>query len=397
VRSLANVGLVPSSAMRAIHVRALSTVADVPKDAWDALLPAGAPPFARWEWINALESSGSASKKTGWEPHHLTLWRGDRLVGAAPAYRKFHSMGEYVYDFQWASAAEQLGIDYYPKLLVGVPLSPITSPRFNAAPGEDAADVRRRLVEAAVETAEEGGCSSVHVIFPPDDEADALESLGLARRTGMQYHWKNPGYATYDEYLARFGSKRRHQLRRERGEAAKQGITISTRGGAGLKPGDADLAYRFYEATSGKNGWGHIQLNRQFFRNVFEAMPESVEMVIAEKDGRVVAGAFNVGTPDRLYGRYWGCFEEFPFLHFNVCLYHSIDDCIQRGRKVFEPGAGGEHKIARGFEPTAIHSVHRIFDPRLDRAVRDYVKREAAALEETLEQAEQIAGMRPWP
>ena len=375
----------------------LRSVADVPREAWNALLDETATPFSRWEWLDAMESSGSATKRSGWEPQHITLWRGDALIGAAPAYRKTHSMGEYVYDFSWAQAAQELGVSYYPKLLIGGPLSPITTRRFNALPGENRARVRAALLAGALESARDSGCSSVHVIFPPEDEADELEAAGLAHRTGMQYHWKNPGYASYDEYLARFDSKRRNQLKRERAEAEKQGLTIRTVIGKEITQTHADLAWRFYEATSGKSGWGHVQLNRAFFRKAFEAMPDSVEMVLAEKkDGTVVAGAFNVGTADRLFGRYWGCFEEYPFLHFHVCLYHSVDDCIRRGRKVFEPGAGGEHKIARGFEPTAIHSVHHIFDARLDRAIRDFVRREARALEGYLSQSEEVAGMRPW-
>ena len=379
------------------RIRVLESIADAPRAAWNALIEPDAPPFASWEWLEAMESSGSATRRSGWEPHHITLRRGEKLIGAAPAYRKTHSMGEYVYDFSWAHAAQELGLPYYPKLLIGAPLSPITARRFNAAPGEDASGVRAALLEGAIESAREADCSSVHVIFPPEDEANALEATGLAHRTGMQYHWKNPGYASYDEYLARFDSKRRNQLRRERGEAAKQGLAIRTVSGSALTEEHADLAWRFYEATSSKNGWGHVQLNRAFFRKAFEALPDSVEMVLAEKkDGTVVAGAFNVGTKERLFGRYWGCFEEYPFLHFHVCLYHSIDDCIQKGRKVFEPGAGGEHKIARGFEPTAIHSVHRIFDARLDRAIRDFVRREANALAGYLSHSEEVAGMRPW-
>ncbi|HVO29989.1 MAG TPA: GNAT family N-acetyltransferase [bacterium] len=381
--------------MAELRLKILEGIADVPKEAWNALLEPGAPPFARWEWIEALESSGSATRRTGWEPHHLTLWRGRELVGHAPAWRKFHSMGEYVYDFAWASAAAELGVNYYPKLLVGVPLSPITARRFSFAPNEGEARVRETMLEGATAAARESECSSVHVIFPPEGEALALESLGLAHRVGMQYHWTNPGYATYDDYLARFSSKRRHQLRRERGEAAKQGITVRTVTRPELGEPHAELAWRIYEATNKKNAWGRVQLTRAFFHKVFEVIPE-VELVVAEKDGRPVAAAFNVGTAERLYGRYWGALQEFPFLHFHVCLYHSIDDCIRRGRKVFEPGAGGEHKIPRGFAPTAIHSAHRIFDPRLDHAIRDFVRREAKALQEYLRNAEEVAGMKPW-
>jgi len=383
-------------AKQALSIRILTSIENVPQAAWNALVPPGAPPVLRWEWIHALESSGSATERTGWEPHHLTLWRGEALIGAAPAYRKHHSMGEYVYDFAWANAADQLGVAYYPKLLVGVPLSPITAPRFLAAPHEKLEDVRKALLQAAIDAAREGGCSSVHVIFPPEAEAQALEEAGLSRRTGMQYHWYNPGYESYEDYLARFDSKRRNQLRRERGAPEKQGLTLSTVRGADISQTHADLAFRFYEATCRTHAWGRVQLTRAFFRKVFEALPETVEMVLAQKGDEVVAGAFNLGTSERLFGRYWGCFQEYPFLHFNVCLYHSVDDCIRRGRKVFEPGAGGEHKISRGFVPTAIHSAHVIFDKRLDRAVRDFVRREREQIQEVLGTAEEIAGMRPF-
>lgn len=371
---------------------------EVARGDWDRVVGADAVPFLKWDWIHSLEASGSATKRSGWEPAHLTLWRGKTLVGLAPAYRKFHSMGEYVYDFSWAQAAQQLGISYYPKLLIGVPLSPITARRFHAAPGEDPEVIRAALLKLAFETAEDSGCSSVHVIFPPADEAAALERAGLAMRTGMQYHWKNPGYRTYDDYLARFDSKRRNQLKRERAAAEKQGIAIRTvRGGEGsITPAHAELAWRFYQSTVGKNGWGTVQLNRKFFAMAFEALTDSIELVLAEKDGEVVAGAFNVTSADHLFGRYWGCFREFPFLHFNVCLYHSVDDCIRLGRRVFEPGAGGEHKIARGFEPTAIHSAHQVFDRRLDLAIRDFVARERTHLAGYLESSSEIAGMKPW-
>lgn len=379
-----------------LSVRILDSIEDVSREAWNALAGEDAVPVLRWEWLHAMESSGSASARMGWEPHHVTLWRGGRLVAAAPAYRKNHSMGEYVYDFGWANAAEQLGVEYYPKLLVGAPLSPITAPRLLTAAGEPQAPLRKALVDAAAESAKEAGCSSVHIIFPPEEEALALEELGLARRTGVQFHWENPGYTSYEDYLARFDSKRRNQLKRERGAAEKQGINLATLRGPELTQEHADLAYRFYEATNRRHAWGRIQLNRAFFRKAFEALPDAVEMVLATKDGKTVAGAFNLGTKERLYGRYWGCFEEHPFLHFNVCLYHSVDDCIRLGRKVFEPGAGGEHKISRGFVPTAIHSAHLIFDKKLDRAIRDFCVREREHLQQVLDTAEEVAGMRPF-
>jgi predicted N-acyltransferase len=382
-----------------LRLRVLESITDVPAAAWDTLAGPEAPPFIRHCWLAAMEESGSARLETGWEPQHLTLWRGPQLVAASPAYRKHHSMGEYIYDFSWASAAERLGLEYYPKLVVGAPLSPATSPRFLTAPGEDGATLRLALYEAALETAQQTGCSSVHFLYPLEQEADFLEEQGLARRITLQYHWKNPGYRTYDDYLARFDSKRRSQIKRERAAASTtQGIQVRTVRGAEVGPEHARRAFRFYEATCSSRGpWGQVQLTEDFFLRIFRAMPSTVELVQAERAGKVIAGAFNLVTPERLYGRYWGCVEEHPFLHFNVCLYHSVDESIQAGRKVFEPGAGGEHKVSRGFEPTAVHSAHLLFDKTLDKAVRDFLRREHAHLKPAVEQAEQLAGLKPWP
>lgn len=379
-----------------LRVQVLESIADVPRQAWDALAGDEPLPFVRWDWLNALEESGSASPDTGWEPSHLTLWRGKTLVAAVPAYRKDHSMGEYVYDFGWANAAAQLGVEYYPKLLLGAPLSPITAQRFLVLPGEDAAAHRKALAESAIGVAKETGCSSVHVIFPTGEEVQSLEESGWARRAGMQYHWRNPGYRSYEEFLSRFTSKRRHQLRRERATAAEQGISIATVRGEALTDAHARLAYRFYESTNRKMMWGRLQLNRGFFERVFRTLRPNVEVVEARKGSQVVAGAFNLTAQDKLFGRYWGCFEEYPFLHFHVCLYHSIDEAIALGRKVFEPGAGGEHKISRGFEPTEIHSAHWIFDKRLDRAVRAFVAREREELQPLFEASAEVSGMRPF-
>lgn len=373
-------------------IQVLRNVSEVPAEAWNALVPKGAAPVLKHEWLHAMESSGSASAKTGWEPHHFAAWDGTRLAGVAPAWRKHHSMGEYIYDFGWAQAATQFGVTYHPKLLVGVPLSPITAPRFLGPP-----EAREELAKAAIASAKKQGLSSVHILFASHHEAAQLEALGLGlfRRKSMQYHWKNPGYRTYHDYLARFDAKRRHQLKRERAAAATQGITIRTVRGAQLEAEHARLAYRFYESTCEKNGWGSVQLNAQFFERAFAAMPNELELVVAERAGKAVAGAFNVVGEKRLYGRYWGCFEEHPFLHFNVCLYHSVDECIRAGREAFEPGAGGEHKIPRGFEPTQINSLHLAFDERFDRALRDFCRREAGQIERVVEQSPQLTGLKP--
>lgn len=380
------------------RLRLLESITDAPKSQWNALLRPNDAPVLRHEWIHAMEASGSAVEERGWVATHFTLWRGDTLVAAAPAFQKHHSMGEYVYDFGWANAAQQLGVNYYPKLLVGLPLSPLTARRFLVAPGEDEVKLRRALLTAMTDFAEDEGCSSVHVLFPPEEEAAALEAEGFFRRSTMQYHWQNPGYRTYDDYLSRFDSKRRNQFKRERGAAATQGLTLRTVRSHELTKEHAQLAWRFYEATASRHSWGPVQLTRDFFHRAFAGMPDAIELVVAQRgNGEVVAGAFNLFNTERLFGRYWGCFEEFPFLHFHVCLYHSIDDAIGRGLKVFEPGAGGEHKISRGFEPTEIHSVHRIFHKGLDRAVQDFCRRERKQVAEVTGDSERIAGLKPWP
>jgi predicted N-acyltransferase len=380
-----------------IRVQVLHSITDLPAAQWDALAGPSAPPFVRHAWLAAMEESGSAQEETGWAPHHLTLWRGDTLVAASPAYRKHHSMGEYIYDFSWAQAAQRLGVKYYPKLVIGAPLSPATAPRFLVAAGEDVEEARHALLEAAIESAREEDCSSVHVLYPTEAEADFLEKSGMARRLTLQFHWKNPGYTSYEDYLSRFSAKRRHQLRRERSAADGQGITLRTVPGSHLGAEHARRAHSFYAATCERYAWGQVQLTPDFFARIFRTMPESMQLVEAVRGGRVIAGAFNVVTPERLYGRYWGCFEEHPFLHFHVCLYHSVEECIRAGRKVFEPGAGGEHKVSRGFEPTPVHSAHHIFDPTLDRAIRDFLRRERTHLAPAVAEAERLAGLKPWP
>lgn len=381
-----------------LTLRVLESITDVPASAWDALLGPSPAPFARHAWLAAMEESGSATPETGWTPRHLTLWRGGALVAAAAAYLKGHSMGEYIYDFAWAQAARQLGVEYYPKLVVGAPLSPATCPRLLVAAGEaDPAALRKALREAAVALAREEGCSSVHVLYPLEEEADALEEAGFARRLTLQFHWRNPGYASFEDYLARFDSKRRNQLRREVRAPAAQGVRLATVRGEALGPEHAAHAFRFYEATCERHAWGRVQLTPDFFARVFRTLPDAVEFVEARREGRLLAGAFNLAWGDVLYGRYWGCDEELPFLHFNVCLYHSVAECIERGRRLFEPGAGGEHKISRGFEPSGVHSAHLLFHPRLDRAVRSFLAEERRHHAGVIAGSADIAGMKPWP
>jgi len=359
----------------------MPAIEEVPRSAWDALLDDQATPFVRWDFLAALERSGCASEASGWRPRHLTLWRADRLVAAAPAYLREDSDGDFSRDWGWADAAQRAGIAYYPKLTITVPFTPVTGRRILVAPGEPRAEATVALMKAARALAQEEGATGVHVLFPVEDEARELEAAGLARRVAFQYHWRNDGYRDPEDFLARFSSKKRNQARRERAAPDKQGIAIRTVRGDELAEDPqkwARAAFELHRSTVDKLMWGRRWLNRAFYEQVFASLAPSLELVEARRDGKLIAGAFNVATPTHLYGRYWGCFEEHPFLHFNVCLYHSIDECIRRGVQVFEGGAGGEHKIARGFEPAETYSAHAFLDERLDVPLRAYIEREAA-------------------
>ena len=365
-----------------MELRVYDSISQVPQAAWDALADGKATPFLRWHWLEALEASGCATGATGWQPCHLTLWRGDELVAAAPAYIKEDSDGDFSRDWGWADAAMRARIAYYPKLVLTVPFTPCTGRRVLVRAGEDRAELTEILVGGALELAKQMKLSSVHALFPLADEALQLEAAGLARRVSYQYHWRNDGYRSFDEFLARFGSKKRNQAKRERASVAQHGLGLRTLREAELRAEPkkwADAAYELHRSTVDKLMWGRRWINRAFYRRVVEHMPENLELVVAERlsDGELVAGAFNVASKTHLYGRYWGCFEEYRFLHFNVCMYHSIEECIRRGVQVFEGGAGGEHKIPRGFEPAETYSSHLFLDERLDRPIRDFIAREA--------------------
>ena len=363
-----------------LEARSLSSLSEVGEAEWNALLTAADNPFVDWRWLEALEHSGCVGPDAGFMPCHITIRRAGGLVAAAPAYVKFDSDGDFGRDWEWAAAAERAHLPYYPKLVLGVPFTPVTGRRILCAAGEDEPALVAAVVAAARAFVKRHSLGSLHVLFPTEPQLELLAQTGLIPRIGIQYHWNNPGYRTSDEFYARFSAKRRHALRRERAAAAEQGIRVRTIAGAELRAAGqelADLAHALHLSTVDKLVWGRRWLNQGFYRRVFAAMPEPMQLVVAERDGRVIAGAFNVAGPGRLFGRYWGCFEEHPFLHFTVCYYHSIDECIARKTQVFEGGAGGEHKIARGFEPTETHSAHAFADPSFHAALARHVKTES--------------------
>ena len=360
-------------------------ISEIAPAEWDGLVahePARASPFVRHAFLAAAEESGSASARGGWQPRHLALRRLGRLVAAAPAYRRDDSDGDFSRDWEWAAAAHRAAIRYYPKLALTVPFTPASGRRVLVAAGEDRAALSRALLDGARRLAADEGLHAIQVLFPEPDEVPALEAAGLAARLDFQYHWRNEGYRTMDDFLARFTSKRRNTIRRERAAPAAQGIAIRTVRGDELArdpEGWARDCHRLHRASTDRMAWGMRWVNQRFYERVLRGMADAVEVVEARRTGRLVAMAFNVASAERLYGRYWGNVEDHPFLHFNVCLYHSIEECIRRGVPVFEGGAGGEHKLARGFEPAETWSAHHLLDPRLDAAVRRHLAAERPA------------------
>ena len=364
-------------------LRVVDAVGAVPREAWDALLDPPANPFVSWTFLDALETSGCAGPGHGWKPRHLTLWRGERLIAAAPAYLKYDHEGDFARDWVWSGAVERAGVRYFPRLLVTVPITPVPGRRILVAPGEDRAAATRLLVEGAQKVARDEKASSVHVLYAHESELEDLAAAGMVLRMDFQAHWVNRGYATTDDFL-RLGldSKQRRNARVERTKPAGQGITIRTVRGEELAA-DRDrygrLAHSFYHATVSKMRWGRPWLNAPFFARIFHDMPEPLELVVATHHGEAIAGAFNVQHGGRLFGRYWGCHEDHDVLHFNVCLHHSIDDCIARGLAVFEGGAGGEHKILRGFDLAPTHGAHWFANSRINKEIGSFLNEERRA------------------
>jgi len=350
-------------------------------------------PFVSHAFLSALEQSGSVGARTGWQPRHLLAEdTGGTLLGAAPCYVKSHSRGEYVFDYGWADAFERAGGDYYPKLLVAVPFTPVTGPRLLAAPGPLAEGVRGGLADALVEIATTSDLSSVHINFLPEADWRALGARGFLQRTDQQFHWENRGYATFDDFLGALASRKRKTIRRERKEALAPGIEVRWLTGSDLTEDIWDAFFAFYMDT-GSRKWGRPYLTRDFFSLVGENMRDRILLVMAWRAGRWIAGAINFIGGDTLYGRNWGAIEHHPFLHFELCYYQAMDYAIAHMLAWVEAGAQGEHKLARGYMPTTTHSAHFIANPALRRAVADFLTRERVYLEAA---GEELAGYAPF-
>jgi len=376
-----------------VRLEVKERLADVSPEAWNALVGDGSA-FLEWEWLSSLEDAGCVSARAGWLPQHLTLWSGRELIGACPLYVKAHSMGEFVFDHGWAEAAESAGIAYYPKLLVGIPFTPATGARFLSSPGADRPSVIRALGEALKGVCRRNGFSSAHVNFCLPDEVEALAECGFEHREGYQYRWTNPGWRSFEEYVAALKTKRRTQVRRERRELVDQGIAIDVREGAEVPRELLPTMFRLYRTTIDKLYWGRQYLNERLFDLLGERWRRRLCFILARRGDEVIAGTFNVRKGGVLYGRYWGTFEELRFLHFNVCYYAAIEHCMREGIERFEPGAGGEFKHLRGFDAQSTDSMHFLADRRLARAAADYLARERRAVERHIEHMEERSALR---
>src|SRR3954449_11285017 len=355
-----------------LRIRVLPAIADLPAAAWDACAnPASKMethaynPFISHAFLHALEASGSAIARTGWQPQHLVAEIDDgALLGTVPAYLKSHSRGEYVFDAGWAEAYERAGGSYYPKVQVSVPFTPATGRRLLVPPGENAETVRRGLASGLIELTKLRDASSVHVTFAPEGEWRLLGECGFLQRNDQQFHWENANYTTFDDFLNALAARKRKAIKRERREALSPGIDVQWLTGSDLTETVWDHFFAFYIET-GSRKWGRPYLTREFFSLVGQAMADRILLVMAKRAGRFIAGAINFIGPDTLYGRHWGAIEHHPMLHFEVCYYQAIDYAIAHGLGRVEAGAQGEHKHARGYLPTTTYSAHYIVDPPL--------------------------------
>jgi predicted N-acyltransferase len=370
-----------------LQIRVVPAIADVPSAAWDACAnPDSGPevcpynPFVSHAFLAALEASGSAAARTGWQPQHLVAEIGERVVGVVPCYLKSHSRGEYVFDAGWAEAYERAGGSYYPKLQVSVPFTPATGRRLLVAPGETAGILREALAKGLVELTRMREASSVHVTFTPQAEWDLLGAHGFLKRNDQQFHWENGGYAIFDDFLSALAARKRKAIRRERAGALENGIDVVWLTGRDLTEEVWDIFFAFYMET-GSRKWGRPYLTRKFYSLIGETMADKIVLMMAKRAGRYIAGAINFIGGDALYGRHWGAVEHHPFLHFELCYYQAIEFAIQNRLARVEAGAQGEHKLARGYMPVTTYSAHYIADPGLRRAIADYLKRERAYVE----------------
>ena len=359
--------------------RWINTVAEVPQTAWDNLAQPLITPFFEWDWLHNIESSGSATGRTGWLPHHLTVWRDQQLVGIAPLYLKGHSRGEFVFDNQWADVAHQLGIEYYPKLLGMSPFTPAEGYRFMIAPGEDEEEITGLMVHSIDQFCIENKISGCNFLYVDPEWKPMLEKFGFASWLHHSYIWKNQEYETFDDYLKGFNANQRRNIKRERKAVTQAGLQLQTHTGDQIPKAFFSEMYQFYASTCDKFGWwGSKYLTRRFFEQLHHNYRHRVVFVAAFDDTtqhQPMGMSFCLTKGDRLYGRYWGSVQDIDCLHFDACYYSPIEWAIENKISLFDPGAGGRHKKRRGFPATPNYSLHRFYDQRLAQILKSYIGR----------------------
>ena len=372
-----------------IEITVVPELAQIGQEDWDACAcpeaaDGGRPrdPFTTYRFLSALERSGSVGPGTGWQPQYLVARIAGQVIAVAPMYAKSHSQGEYIFDHNWAHAYERAGGRYYPKLQIAVPHTPATGRRFLVRPGFEEAGTAA-LVQGAVQLTDNNALSSLHVTFCTEGEVARAEELGLMSRKSQQFHWHKRDYADFDGFLASLSSRKRKNIRKERAHAQDFGGTIHTFTGDQIEPEHWDAFWQFYQDT-GARKWGSPYLTREFFDHAQENLRDDIALVLAERDGRWVAGALNFIGRETLFGRYWGCTEHHPFLHFELCYYRAMDFAIAHGLARVEAGAQGEHKLARGYLPSPTWSLHWMRDPGFAAAVGEYLQAERDAVDEEI-------------
>ncbi len=361
----------PDDTLPFMQTEIIASILDVREADWDAI-NLDQNPFTSYAFLSALEEAGCIGDSTGWLPQYLLLREGDHLLGALPMYAKTHSWGEYVFDWAWAEAWQRYGMNYYPKLIVAVPFSPVTGKRLLMTQGADLADV---LIKSAKQYADSTNASSLHWLFPTDAECDMLEQSGMQVRHAVQFEWHNRSYRDFTDFVSTMTSRKRKKVRRERRRVVEQGLSFKTINGAEITREHMDQMHAFYLHTIHSHG-SHAYLNREFFRLIGDRLASSVVLIFAYQDGEAVAGALNIRSANCLYGRYWGCSDSFDSLHFETCYYQAIDYCIREGLQRFEGGAQGEHKLSRGFLPKITCSAHWMKENLLSDSITEFLERE---------------------
>ena len=359
------------------HLEIIEKLTEVPAADWNALLPSDASPFLKHAFLSTLEETGCVGGNTGWQVAHLGLYKEDRLIGAMPLYLKQHSYGEFVFDWSWAQAYEQQGMQYYPKALCAIPFTPVQGSRILCAPDQPVVEIQSQLITGLKTLVVQNHLSSAHILFPLDDQIHEIVGQGFMLRDSVQFHWHNQEFTSFEQFLSVLTMKRRKNIRREREHVNSEGVSFLHVPGQSASDDDWEFFYRCYANTYLEHH-SSPYLKENFFKLLCERMPENLHLIIAQRNDKPIAASLLVvdTIASKAYGRYWGAIEHIPLLHFETAYYQAIEYCIEHGIQTFEGGAQGEHKMARGFLPTTIHSAHFIADPRFAKAVKHFLERE---------------------